>query len=754
MASIQSIGLGSDVLKQSQIDDLKKVDEKALLEPIRTKITKEKEKNADLSSLSVAASGAKGAQNALSQEISYLKTKTSKDGDSVDITVEDGATPRSLEFVVKQLATKEIIESNAFLLKTQPISQESSSFDFYIKNKQYSIPILGSKEAKEGEEATTYQDLANLITDKTNGEVIASILEIGGDTPFKMIIQTKNNGVLNKILMGPSIKGDKVLDIKSLENELFSKDSLSINGVPILDGRTRASIKSESILIPTPATFKSKDFFINEVDIFSTSDPTLFKGEEIFKIDTIAKSGDLKINGIDIFHSSSKPEIQSNIDIADINFPIKLQTQGMSINKIDIFNNISPTSVISGAINNKAISGEYKNNNLVINGVNIFEQKNNDPVAITSVQQLVNKINSKKNITNIQASLININKANSKIALKSLVAGDNIDIHTNDDIIFSKFRLTQGSTKGEDTQLILNSNDLINSINSKSDTSNAIALIRDKKLTISSKDSSRLSIDTLHQSTLSELGLKKETSDSPIGLKISSMDDLVNMINKQTSQTKVKATIEDNKIILTSLKGGVDLEISGKESVLSSFGLKPATINPLQRKTITSIDDIIESVNEHKNETHVQATKKGNFINLTATKDNISIQIKGVKEQLKRIGFKEEDSEFKNGQIISSKQQLADLINLKYTQTDVKATIKNDRLMLYSPENSNIVIGGNTKKLATLGLNEKLSHKSKNNLADITLYKKLGFTQKKDKECELYREKFGRNGLSLFELEF
>ncbi len=39
-------------------------------------------------------------------------------------------------------------------------------------------------------------------------------------------------------------------------------------------------------------------------------------------------------------------------------------------------------------------------------------------------------------------------------------------------------------------------------------------------------------------------------------------------------------------------------------------------------------------------------------------------------------------------------------------------------------------------------------------LEAMLLYKKLGFIQKKEKECELYREKFGRNGLALLEIEF
>ncbi len=39
-------------------------------------------------------------------------------------------------------------------------------------------------------------------------------------------------------------------------------------------------------------------------------------------------------------------------------------------------------------------------------------------------------------------------------------------------------------------------------------------------------------------------------------------------------------------------------------------------------------------------------------------------------------------------------------------------------------------------------------------LEAMLLYKKLGFIQKKEKKCELYREKFGRNGLALLEIEF
>ncbi len=39
-------------------------------------------------------------------------------------------------------------------------------------------------------------------------------------------------------------------------------------------------------------------------------------------------------------------------------------------------------------------------------------------------------------------------------------------------------------------------------------------------------------------------------------------------------------------------------------------------------------------------------------------------------------------------------------------------------------------------------------------LETMLLYKKLGFIQKKEKECDLYREKFGRNGLALLEIEF
>lgn len=39
-------------------------------------------------------------------------------------------------------------------------------------------------------------------------------------------------------------------------------------------------------------------------------------------------------------------------------------------------------------------------------------------------------------------------------------------------------------------------------------------------------------------------------------------------------------------------------------------------------------------------------------------------------------------------------------------------------------------------------------------LETMLFYKKLGFFEKEQKECDMYREKFGRNGLVLLELEF
>ena len=44
MASVQSLGLGSDVLTQDQIDKLKAADSKALLDPIQKKYHREQKK--------------------------------------------------------------------------------------------------------------------------------------------------------------------------------------------------------------------------------------------------------------------------------------------------------------------------------------------------------------------------------------------------------------------------------------------------------------------------------------------------------------------------------------------------------------------------------------------------------------------------------------------------------------------------------------------------------------------------------------
>ena len=748
MPSIQSLGLGSDVLKQEQIDQLKAVDEENLLDPIRTDITEAKEKTADLSSLTVSASAAKSAQNPLGEEVSYTKTTVALQGDSIVVNVEDGVSPRDLTLKVTNLATKSIVESNNFSSREQPVSTESGEIKFFVGNRDYSVAIQGTLGSSEELPATTYQDLPSLIIEATNGAITPSILDVGGDTPFKIVLQSKEPGERNQILTGPILRGTKSIIEKELTETLFQSGDLRINEVDILDGTTKAELTSEQIVLSRPQVFSSKDLFINGVDIFDNIAVTTHQGTTPLSVNANIKSDDLRINGVDIFNGSAQPEVQSAVEINELSFPLELETQGIIINGVNVLDELSSTSVVSGVLNNNTVRGVYANNNLVVNGINIFDGDNNAE-ALSSVAELVGSINSKRNQTNAIASLQAVNDNSFRLVLTSSVPGDNIDIYSNDPLAFSKFRLSQGSTKGQSQQIMLNSTELLATINAKSDLHNVTASIRDNKLTLASNNANNIALSSLHENTLSKIGLKAGTYTEPLGFHIASLQDAVTFINNKVEDTSVVASLNDEGILFTSQTLGNFLTISGNADILTQLGLEAISVEPLKERTLTTIEDLVDSINTHKEESQVEASKVGERVVLKATEDKVNIEVTGSKDKLSTVGLKDDLAQFQDGVIITSANDLASRINELTFDTGVKALARDSRVVLYSPKNGDIILSGDDAKLDNVGLGAALSVTNADEIASTSLATTLGFHLADNQIQEASNAKFLYNNVEL-----
>ena len=445
------------------------------------------------------------------------------------------------------------------------------------------------------------------------------------------------------------------------------------------------------------------------------------------KIETRVRSADLKINDVDIFTQSSQPEVQSLLSLDEIDFPLSMESQGLIINGINVFDKLPNTKVVSGSINNQIVNGTFGNDNLVINGVNIFENaENGQEINISSVQQLINAINTKRSITNVEAKLQNIDDKNSRIILSASVPGDNIDIVGNSNVKFSKFRLSQGSTKGENRQFVYSKIDLMDLINDKSDQTNVKAVIRNDKLTFVSTNGGDIEMTSLNTKTLSTLGFQEGVYNAPVGLKISSLDDVAKLINDKEKQTQVSAKVVNDRLVLESTEAGRVLTIEGKEKALEEMGLKEQQVQPITSKEIKGIEDFIDIINRQKKETNIEATKEDGKLVLRALEEDMNIEISGIEEKLILLGLSPGASNFKDGAVIESKQQVADLINDKFSLTGVKAFIREDKLLLNNPVNGNIKLDGKQEKLGLLGLSKEDTLIFKNEQDNRKIYGKLG----------------------------
>ena len=206
-SSLSSLGLGSDgVLSYDIIDQLRTVDESAQITPIETKITANTTKSSDLSILTTMAASFKTSASVLSDEMTYLTRTSSTSGSSASITVESGSAIQDFSVNVKNLATRDIYQSKSYLNETSTFASGDDTLTIGIGTDSFDVDVTTT---------TTLTDLKDLINDNSNGNVIASILNVGGDNPYKLIIKSTDTGADNSLSFSSTngtVAGDLGLD--------------------------------------------------------------------------------------------------------------------------------------------------------------------------------------------------------------------------------------------------------------------------------------------------------------------------------------------------------------------------------------------------------------------------------------------------------------------------------------------------------------------------------------------------------------
>ncbi|GAA7479225.1 flagellar filament capping protein FliD [Helicobacter pylori] len=405
IGSLSSLGLGSKVLNYDVIDKLKDADEKALIAPLDKKMEQNVEKQKALVEIKTLLSALKGPVKTLSDYSTYISRKSNVTGDALSASVGAGVPIQDIKVDVQNLAQGDINELGAkFSSRDDIFSQVDTTLKFYTQNKDYAINIKAGM---------TLGDVAQSITDATNGEVMGIVMKTGGNDPYQLMVNTKNTGEDNRIYFGSHLQStltNKNALSLGVDGSGKSEVSLNLKGadgnmheVPImLELPESASIKQKNTAIQK-AMEQALENDPNFKDLIANGDisiDTLHGGESLIINDR--RGGNIEIKGskakeLGFLQTATQESdlLKSSRTIKEgkLEGVISLNGQKLDLKALTKEGNTSEenTDAIIQAINSKEGLNAFKNaeGKLVINSkIGMLTIKGEDALGKASLKDL------------------------------------------------------------------------------------------------------------------------------------------------------------------------------------------------------------------------------------------------------------------------------------------------------------------------------------------------------------------------------
>lgn len=245
---ISSLGVGSNVLTQDVIDQLKKADESQFVTPLNTKISNEKSKSGQLDIVSALMDNLSESTGNVADFGLFNKRTADASGTAVSVTANDGSDIQDFTIKVNTLATKEIDESGAFASATDSVSTGSGQMQLDVGSASFTFDYTST---------TTLSDLKDAINKDAGDSVSASIVQIA-DGDYRLFLTAANTGTSQNISItdvagkGETLKSALTTDVTNVQT---AKDaSFDYNGVSI----TRESNTVDDLLSGVTITLKEE----------------------------------------------------------------------------------------------------------------------------------------------------------------------------------------------------------------------------------------------------------------------------------------------------------------------------------------------------------------------------------------------------------------------------------------------------------------------------------------------------------------
>lgn len=190
---ISSLGVGSQILTQDLLDQLRQADEASRLTPVKLSIANEKDKQSTFDVVSATMKNLTDAIGELKTATLFDERSATVTGTSVEVTADSNSDLQSFTLDVQNLATKQIEESGSFSAKTDTIANAGTTGTI-------SMNVGADSFSLTYDDTTTLEDLKNQIKDVAGNSVDATIVQVGtGD--FRLFLTSSRTGAAENITL-------------------------------------------------------------------------------------------------------------------------------------------------------------------------------------------------------------------------------------------------------------------------------------------------------------------------------------------------------------------------------------------------------------------------------------------------------------------------------------------------------------------------------------------------------------------------
>lgn len=182
---ISSLGVGSGILTQDVLDQLREADNAGRVTPISAKIAKENEREDAYNILEAYVTNLSDSITEMGSQLLFDERASDVIGDSVTVTADANSDVQDFTLNVANLATKQIEQSGQFASKTDLIASGAGTLSL---NVGAATPIEIDYDG-----ATTLEGLKKLINEQAGDLVDATVVQISS-TDFRLFISSVETG--------------------------------------------------------------------------------------------------------------------------------------------------------------------------------------------------------------------------------------------------------------------------------------------------------------------------------------------------------------------------------------------------------------------------------------------------------------------------------------------------------------------------------------------------------------------------------